>query len=268
MHFNAEFFAHQFLWTLTFAAQLVLLVILLGRERAHRYPWFTAGIVLAAVQLMAGVLLSGRMAQIPLQELMLALADIAVLVGLLVLVEVARRAFAGAKRSLWIVNAAGLVIVAGGLLLVWGPWPARSLLVLNTLLGQLRLMELVAQKGDTLVELLTVGLGLMVVIFGRRYKAPWRSHTQMIAIGLSITAISWLTIQQTWQIIIRTAHPQTQQAYEQILSLGTKLMNTNKVAYLVALIWWIVWLWLDEPGTAKTPAVEPKQELIESSPKQ
>jgi hypothetical protein len=264
MHFNADFFAHQILWTLTFAAQLVLLVILLGRDRAQRYPWFTAGIVLAALQLMAGVLLSGRMEMIPLQEMMLALADTAVFVSLLVLVELARQAFTGAQRSLWIVNTLGLVIVAGGVLVVWGPWPVRNNLAVNTLLGKLRLMELVAQKGDTLVKLLTVGLGLLVVLFGRRFKAAWRSHTQMITIGLSISAIAWLAIQQTWQIIVRTAHPQTQQEYEQILSLGTRLMNTNKVVYLAALIWWIVWLWFDEPGTQKTPAVRPKQELMES----
>jgi hypothetical protein len=268
MHFNSDFFAHQFLWTLTFAAQLVLLMILLGRDRAQRYPWFTVSIVLSALQLMAGVLLSGRMAMIPLQETMLALADTAALVGLLVLVEVARRAFSGLQRSLWIVNTAGLAIVAGGVLVLWGPWPARGSLAVNTLMGKLRLMQLVAQKGDTLVDLLTVGLGLLVVLFGRRFKAAWRSHTQMIVIGLSIVAIAWLTIQQTWQTIIRTAHPQTQQAYEQLLSLGNKLMNTNKIAYLVVLIWWIVWLWLDEPGTKKTPALEPKQELTEPSSEQ
>ena len=37
----------RIIWTLTFAAQLVLLVILMGRDRARRYPWFTTGIVLA-----------------------------------------------------------------------------------------------------------------------------------------------------------------------------------------------------------------------------
>jgi hypothetical protein len=265
MHFNADFFTHQFLWTLTFAAQLVLLMILLGRDRAQRYPWFTTGIVLAALQLMAGVLLSGRMAMLPLQETMLAMADTAVIVGLLVLVEVARRAFPGLQRSLWIVNAAGLVIAAGGVLAVWGPWPVWSSLAVNTLMGKLRLMQLVAQKGDTLVDLLTVGLGLLVVVFGRRFKAAWRSHTQMIAIGLAAVGITWLTVQQTWIILLRTKYFQSEQ---QMVDLGNKLMTTNKLVNLAALIWWIVWLWLDEPGTKKTPAVEPKQELTESSPQQ
>jgi hypothetical protein len=258
MHFNADFFAHQFLWTLTFAAQLVLLMVLLGRDRAQRYPWFTAGIVLSSLQLMAGVLLSGRMAMIPLQETMLALADTAVIVGLLVLVEVARHAFSGLQRSLWIVNIAGLVIAAGGVLAVWGPWPVRSSLAVNTLMGKLRLMQFVAQKGDTLVDLLTVGLGLLVVLFGRRFKAAWRSHTQMIAIGLSMVSITWLTIQQTWIILLRTAHFQSEQ---QMVDLGGKLMTTNKLVNLAALIWWIAWLWLDEPGTKKTAKAEPEPEL-------
>ena len=126
MHFHFDFSARQILWTLTFAAQLVLLVVLLGRDRMRRYPWFTAAIVFSAVQLMAEVLLVGRMAMIPLQEILITLADLAVIVNLLVLVEVARRAFAGVQRSLWLVNTAGLLVVAGGILAFWGPWPTKS----------------------------------------------------------------------------------------------------------------------------------------------
>jgi hypothetical protein len=238
------------LWTLTFAAQLVLLVVLMGRDCARRYPWFTAGIALAALRLMAEVLLAGRMATLPLQETLLTLADLAAIVGLLVLIELARRAFAGLQRSLWIVNAVGMLVVAGGVLAVWGPWPARKDLVLDTLLGKLRLMQLLAQKGDLLVALLTVGLGLLVVLFGRRFKAAWRSHTQMIAIGLSTVAIALLALQGTVQSIIQTAHPHSQQEYERIVGLVGNLVNANKLVYLCALLWWIVWLWRDEPGAA------------------
>ncbi len=80
MQLGFEFFLRQMaiveriLWTLTFAAQLVLLVVLLGRDRARRYPWFTAGIALSALQLMAEVLLTGRMAKLPLQEILFTLA--------------------------------------------------------------------------------------------------------------------------------------------------------------------------------------------------
>jgi hypothetical protein len=251
MHTHFEFPTRQVLWTLTFAAQLVLLVVLLGRDRARRYPWFTAGIALSALQLMAEVLLSGRMAMVPLQATLLTLADLGVILALLVVVEVARRAFAGVQSSLWIVNTVGLLALAGIGLVFWGPWPAGKDLALDSTLGRLRMMQLVALKGNTLMNLLTVELGLLVVLFGRHFKAGWRSHTQMISIGLSTVAIAWLAMQAVVQSIVKTAHPQSRAEYGRVLDLIAKLLNANKLAYLAALVWWIVWLWLDEPGTAK-----------------
>jgi hypothetical protein len=253
MHFNFDFSAHQIIWTLTFAALMVLLVVLLGRDRARRYPWFTAGIVLFALQLMAEVLLTGRMANFPLQATLLTLADLATIVSLMVVVEMARRAFAGMRSLLWIVNSVGLLLVAGGVLClkVWGPWPAMKELAWDSTLGKLHLMYLVEQKGDLLVALLTVGLGLLVVLFGRRFKAGWRSHTQMIVIGLSMVAIALLVLQGVVQSIVQTAQPHSRAEYERILDLLGKLVNANKVVYLIALVWWIVWLWLDEPGAVQ-----------------
>jgi hypothetical protein len=251
MHPHFEFPMRQVIWTLTFAAQLVLLVVLIGRDRARRYPWFTAGITLFTLQLMAEVLLAGRMAIIPLQEILLTLSDFGVILALLVLVEVARRAFAGLHRPLWIVNTLGLLVLAVIGLIFWGPWPARKDLALDSMLGKLHLMQLVALKGNTLVYLLTVGLGLLVVLFGRHFKAGWRSHTQMISIGLSATSIAWLTVQAVVQSIVKTAHPQSREEYEHILDLIAKLLNASKLVFLAALVWWIVWLWQDEPGAAK-----------------
>jgi hypothetical protein len=263
MHFHFDFAARQVLWTLTFAAQLVLLVVLMGRDRMRRYPWFTAAIVLSAVQLMAEVLLVGRMAMIPLQEILITLADLAVIVSLLVLVEVARRAFAGAQRSLWLVNTAGLLVVAGGILAFWGPWPASKDLVWDTTIARLHLMQFAAQKGILLVALLTIELGLLVVIFGRHYKAGWRSHTQMIVIGLSTAAAGLLALevilgklQGTAQQIFKTAPPDARQQIQHIVDLAKKLQNANEAIFIAALLWWIVWLWLDEPGAAKIETAE------------
>jgi hypothetical protein len=258
MHFNLDFSARQILWTLNFAAQLVLLVVLLGRDRVRRYPWFTAGIGFFAIRLMAEELLAGRTAPLLYQEIILVLGDLAVILGLLVLVEVARRAFARAKGSMWIVNTVGLLVVAGGVLAVTGPWPALKDLAWDSTLGKLRLMQLVALKGDMLVALLTVELGLLVVLFGRHFKAGWRSHTQQIAIGLSTVAITLLTLQAAVQSIYRAAqtHPPDQAGYQRILGLMGKLSNANRVVYIAVLLWWIVWLWLDEPGTPEIPAAE------------
>jgi hypothetical protein len=256
MHFSfAAITARQILWTLTFAAQLVLLVVLLGRDRMRRHQWFTASIALFALRLLSEVLLAGRMAVLPLQEIFLSLADVAAIVGLLVVVEIARRAFQGIRPRPLVAGLGVTLALAGVVLVKWGPWPEWAQLADRSVLGILRMMQLLAQKTNTLVDLLTVELGLLVVLFGRRFKAGWGSHTQKIAIGLSTVSISWLAVQGTWQYLAQTVHPQTQQEYERIMDLGGKLVNANKVVYLAALVWWIVWLWKDEPGTV---AAEPQ----------
>ena len=100
------------------------------------------------------------------------------------------------------------------------------------------------------VGLLTVEVGLMVVLFGRRFKAGWRSHTQQIAIGLSTAAMAQLTVDRAWQTILMRAMPHTEAEFERIMGLREKLFNANSVVYIAVLVWWIVWLWMDEPGTA------------------
>ena len=61
MHFNFHFTQIQVLWTLTFAALMVLLIVLLGRERIRRFPWFTASIVVLALRLLTSRLLFGKL---------------------------------------------------------------------------------------------------------------------------------------------------------------------------------------------------------------
>jgi hypothetical protein len=260
MHFHFNFSAAQVLWTLNFAAELVLLVVLLGRDRVRRYPWFTASIGLFTLRLLAEELLANRTAPLLYQEIILALGDVAVIVGLLVLVEVARRAFAGAKRSMWIVNSAGVLLVAGGVVVELGQWPALKDLDWKTTPGMLRLMQLVALKGEMLESLLAIELGLLVVLFGRHFKGGWRSHAQQIAIGLSTKAITLLTLQQVVLMIIKSAHPHTQAEYQRVVGFIGRLSNATTLLYLALVLWWIVWLWLDEPGTTETPASETAEE--------
>jgi len=246
MHFNFNFSAEQILWTLTFAAQLVLLVVLLGRDRIKNFPLFTASIVLFALRLLATRELFGRMAPLTLSIIFIVMADLAAIVGLLVVIEMARRAFKGAPRNLWIVNAAGLLIVAGGILAFWGPWPAWKTMTANSELGVLRLMELIAQKLDLLIDLLNIELGLIVVLFGRHYTGGWRTHVQKIVIGLSTASVSQIAVQVIWQIIAKTVVPHSRPEYEHILALREKIFNASGATYVAVLIWWIAWLWIDE----------------------
>ena len=262
MHPNFHFTALQILWTFTFAAQLVLLVVLMGRDRIKAFPWFSLAILLMALRLMASRLLFGRMSSVTLSGIFIVMADLAAIVGVLVLVEMARRAFRGVRRGVWLAVAAVVLIVGMGVLAKWGPWPAWKTLQPESTLATLRLMQFGAQKLDLLVDLMTVELGLLVVLLGRRFAAGWRSHVQRIVIGLSTASIAQLGIQIVWQLIAKSAQPQSQVEYDRILALRDKLFNANGALYVVILVWWIAVLWKDEPGSPVAVAALPKPEYI------
>ncbi len=254
MHLNFAFTAVQTLWTLTFAAHLVLLVVLLGRDRARRFRWFTVGIALVTLRLLASRLLFGRMPQVTLGEVFLGLALLSAIVGLLVIVELARAVFAKASPRTWAAGTVASLLLCGLVLAEWGPWPGAASVAPNSLLNFLNLLQLVAQKGGMLVDLLSIAVGLLIVLFGRRFGSGWRSHPQSVIIGLSTASIGQLSMQAIWQSIAKSAVPHTMADYERIMGLREKLLNGNSALYVGVLIWWIVCLWLDEPGTA--PAAE------------
>ncbi len=251
MHFNFDFSTGQILWTLTFAALLVLLVVLLGRDRARRFPWFTTSMAFMAARMLIGRLLFHRMAPVVAGEIFLPMADLAAIVSLLVVVEIARRGFAGAGRRLWIGGTAVLLAVGGTVLTLWGPWPSFKTLFAASTLSHLRLMDLFAQKADLLASVLIVLVGLLVVIFGRYFKAGWHSHTQQVAIGLSMASIAQLTIRGAVEHIAMNTTIHGQDDYKRVMDLMSSLNNANSIIFLVVLLWWIVCLWIDEPGTEK-----------------
>lgn len=246
MHFH--FTTVEVLWTLTFAALLVLLVILLGRDRVRRFPWFTASIVLLALRMLASRLLFGKLAPIPTNEIFLTLADAGTIVAFLVAVEMARRAFARASRNLWIAGTLLLLAIAAMVVALWGPWPAWKTVEANTTLGTLRLMQLVAQKGELLNDLLYIELAVLLVFVARRFQAGWRNHARQIVSGLAIASIAQLVVRAVWQKIANGPPPRTQEEYLRITGLQEKLFNGNSVVYLVVLVVWIICLWRDEPG--------------------
>jgi hypothetical protein len=130
----------------------------------------------------------------------------------------------------------------------------------GTLLGNLRLMQLILQKGELLVALLAVGLGVLVAVFGRKFKTGWRGHTFMIVFGLTVVSAVSLVLQGGLQIAILAGRFHSRVEFE---NTGLILSSAQQIAYLAALIWWISWLWLDEPGaseqTSSTPDQEPPQ---------
>jgi hypothetical protein len=272
MHFHLPFSTGDILWTLTFAGYLVLLVVLMGRDRIRRFPWFTASIVIMALRILTIRLLVRRLPELTLDTIILVMADVLGFVVLLVVVELARRAFGGVSRSAWVAGALALMVLGGVVLKFWGPWPAWSTLTANSTMSTLRLLQLIAQKATLVADVETIAVGFLIVLLGSRFKAGWRSHTQQIAIGLSTASISALLVEGIWQNVLKTAQANPailQSAAEQqrVLALGPKLSNTNSTVYIAILIWWIVCLWRDEPGTnaaAKEPSEDAQRAVIEA----
>jgi hypothetical protein len=160
------------------------------------------------------------------------------------------------QRRAWIVGTLAVVVVAAGVVAVWGAWPAWKTLTAGTTLAVLGLMQLVSQKAELLVNVMTVELGLLVLLFGRRYKAGWRSHAQGIVIGLSTVAIAQLLRDGIWELIALKAAPHSQAEYERLVGLREKLFNASEVVFLAMVVWWIACLWMDEPGVVAGGSVE------------
>lgn len=253
MHFQSLFNTGNILWILTFAAQLVLLVVLMGRDRIKRFPWFTAGIAVIALRLMMAKLLVGRLPQITLAEIYIPMLDLSTLVSIGVLVEIARRSFAGASRQAW---ALGVLIVAlPGIATaaLWGHWPAWSTISAHSLMALLGLGQLAAQKLELFTDVATVVLGALVVLAGARFGAGHRSHPQQIVIGLSTASLAQIAAQAIWQTIVQSAAPHTRADYIRVLAVRDRIFNANGAVYIVVVLWWIICMWFDEPGKNAAP---------------
>jgi hypothetical protein len=206
---------------------------------------------LMALRLLASRLLFHRIAPVVSDSIFLGMADLAAILAVLVAVEIARRAFAGAERRVWIAGTLILLAMGGLVLALWGPWPSFKTLFASSDVSTFRLMELIAQKTDLLADVLLVQLGLLIVVFGRQFKAGWHSHVQQLSVGFFMASLSQLAIRGTLQHIATQFTIHSQDDYKRVVGLMNSLNNANSVIFLVVLVWWIVCLWIDEPGTEK-----------------
>ena len=256
MHWNTE----QILWACVLAAHLALLIVLLGRDRAGRFRWFTAAIALSTVHLIADHLLHGKLTTIAFYWQSYTANILETVLGVLVLVELCRHVFSSGKAGKilkargWLGGILITVLIALVATFFWGPWPSWQAMNADPKQLPLLLDVLIAIKGQLFLGVLTVEIGLVLRIFGRRFGYGWRSHDQQIALGLSTISLAFLAVQATTDIIKRTVHLTTRDQYEHIVRIFTNLDNGRFAIWFLALVWWIVWLWRDEPGAA--PAAE------------
>jgi len=261
MHFHFPFNVLDVLWALTFAAHLVVLVVLIGRDRVRTFPWFTASITLVALRLLTSRMLFGRLPQVTLATIFILMAAVGAFLSLMVVVELARRAFGRVKRVSWLLGALGVIAVGAAVLTFWGPWPAWKTISTSP---PLQLGQLLAQKGMLLADIENIAVGLLIVLLGRSTGAGFRSKTQQIAIGLMTASICQLGMQLIWERIAKTVVPHSREEYVHVIGLRDRLFNTNNVVYIVVLVWWIVCLWIDEKNSSQGSVVSDQRQAAES----
>lgn len=253
MHWNIE----QILWACVLAAHLILLIVLLGRDRISRFPWFTAAITLSAISLLADHLLNGKLTSMVFYWQSFSAMILTAIFGLLVLIELCRRVFASGRKGL-ILKANGwlgwgflTVAAAIGAVWAWGPWPTLAQLNAQPTIRGILIMQLVAAKSQLFVALLTVEVAVLLSLFGRRFGFGWKSHPRQIALGLSTNALCILVLQVITDIIKRNLHFHSRQemadGIKRLEHLFTNLDNARFALWVLVLIWWTYWLWRDEP---------------------
>jgi hypothetical protein len=120
-------------------------------------------------------------------------------------------------------------------------------------------------KGQLFVAMLTVQTGLLIRIFGKRFGSGWRSHVQQIALGLSTNALGLLAVQGVGDVIKKTVKLTSRAEYDRVIHLLTHIDDARYALWVLVLLWWMVWLWHDEPGST-SPARSTESNTYGDSP--
>ena len=227
------------LWALGFSGHLVLLLVLLMRHRATRFPLFTCFIAanVGRSLVLYVVLHYGSQHAYGLSYWSLSIVDLGL--QLTVIYEIAAYLFRPLGHFAPEVRRAAVGLIAGSLLIASGlswlaPPAAQTWQQAVVVRGSLFSTALMS-------ELFVAMLGLTITI-----RLPWKTHVARIAQGLGVYS--------TMDILIEAGHSLFGLAYS--LRVDTALTHIRIVAYLVCLSYWIITLYQDAPESKQLAADE------------
>ena len=235
------------LWILRLLGLLALLVVLCVRRHARRFPWFTASIALAAPYMVAERFLSWRFPVVVMAWTLVLSENLIALCRAIVVLELGQRVFERVRMKTRFVWMLVLLGVGLGLMTFWGPRPTEQMLGLNSQVAVLQFLRVVDLNCYLLGDIMATGLGLLVFVFGRRYKGSWRSHSVQIVFGLAVASITQMSLVGGWQALVGWALSSGSMEYDRLMTLQTVMFNIASGIYIAVLIWWTVSLWTGAP---------------------
>lgn len=242
----------QILFTLLLAGQMVLLIVLYGRDRTRLHPWFAASVMLTAFKELVERLLFERVPQIPYEFIKNSLAMLTVLIGIGLLVEVGRQLFPAAQVKNRLIAGSAITLLSAVVVYFWGPWTANGDIGFKSQIGVINLLLVTAvHSQQVLMPVATVLLGLFVLFALRDKRGLWKMHTVKILTGLTTIALMFLVVRTAGQSIALTAnaHGMTQKEFAQIEDLMDHLRTLPFVTLILVQVWWIIALWNDEDAS-------------------
>lgn len=231
------------LWAAGFLGNGLLLTVLLIRRRARHFPCFAAFI---AGSLLRTAILFGLARHYVAHTYFIAYWSLAILVDVVLQVAVVYETAGHVFRPLghWAPDARrGMSLIIAGSLLV------ASLLTALAVPASSLWQEAVVSKGNffstAIMSELLIGMVYLSVTVG----LPWRTHVARI--GQAFGAYSLLCLSLELLRALYGAHMQS--------AVDVSLTETRKIAYLLALGYWIVTLWLAAPAPRQLPAAARQQ---------
>jgi hypothetical protein len=217
------------LWAASFFGHLALLVVLLVRKRAARFPWFTALVVLNILRTIALYAIRRYATKSDYFYSYWSLAIVDEIVQLAVIYELARQVFRASGSWARDMRSGLLAWIAGSL--------ALAALMATLAPPQTRLkVQTVIIKGSMFSSVLLTELFLGMIVLSIAAGLPWRTHAARIAQGLGVYSLITVILEagHTWSGLLHETH-----TYQW-------LSRARIAVYLGCLVYWIVTLWRDD----------------------
>jgi hypothetical protein len=236
------------IWGGGLSVHLILLAVLLRQGRAQRFPFFTLLIVFYILRSLFLFAFYQHMSRLHYTWTFWSFALADLLLQAIVLSELLRGAYqkAGVSQRGRALGGLTGIVLAGILVYFWGPWPSLTTPGTDEI-NFLMVMSVLANKGNLLIAILTLQTMLVLIFTAPRSGLGWSSHTQRIAHGLAFYALINVSVQAAIQKLSQSAGQLSATQIQSTMHTIQTLGYARTWGYFAAALYWIIFLWRDEP---------------------